>query len=239
MKKSIVKVIYSDLLKSYGSQGWWPLIEFIGNNPTKTGSIQGYHPNNYQLPSTRDQVYQICIGAILTQGVGWTSVEKVLLNLKKLNAINPERLMKLSDDKLKEAIKPVGYFNQKARKIHEFTRFFLTLNNRVPSREALLNIWGIGNETADSMLLYAFKVPTFVIDAYTRRIFTNLGYIKENDDYDKVKELFEKNLEKDLIVYQEYHALIIEHAKRFHSKKADNKLCSLCKKYAKAGGLKD
>ena len=230
-----IKQIYQDLYKMYGFQGWWPLIEFKGNNPTKTGSIKGYHPNNYNLPKTRDQIYEICIGAILTQSIGWGSVEKALVNLNKLNAINPEKLMKLDDKTLKEAIKPAGYFNQKLRKIHGFTRFFLTINNNIPKRENLLDIWGIGKETADSMLLYGYKIPTFVIDSYTRRIFTNLGYIKEDADYDEIKQLFENNLEPDLVIYQEYHALLVEHAKRYYSKGMDYKLCPLYKKY-KLGG---
>jgi endonuclease III related protein len=225
--------IYKELMEMYGPQGWWPLIGFPGNNPTKTGSIRGYHPGDYDLPSSRDQVYQICIGAILTQNTGWISVEKALLNLEKINAISPERLMRLSDKQLTEAIRPAGYFNQKARKLREFTGFFLTLKGRVPDREELLKIWGVGKETADSMLLYAFKVPTFVIDAYTRRIFTNLGYIRENEEYDLVKERFEKSLDKDLIVYQEYHALIVEHAKHCYSRKADQRLCPLFKKHSK------
>lgn len=230
-----IKQIYSELYRSYGSQGWWPLIEFKGNNPTKTGSIHGYHPNNYEVPSSRNQIYQVCLGAILTQSTSWVSVEKALLNLQKLNAIDPERLMKLSDRQLKEAIKPAGYFNQKSKKLRVFTDFFLTLNN-IPKRQELLAIWGIGRETADSILLYGFKIPTFVIDAYTRRIFTNLGYINEKADYDEIKALFEDNLKRDLVIYQEYHALLVEHAKRYYSKKADHKNCPLYKKYAKAGG---
>src|SRR3989344_579636 len=232
-----IKQIYNNLYKKYGCQGWWPLTELNNKeqvNITKSGSIKGYHPNDYTLPATRDQVYEVCIGAIATQSVGWNSVEKALLNLKKLNALNPERLMKLDDKTLKEAIKPAGYFNQKARKIREFTQFFMPLNNKVPTRNELLDIWGIGCETADSMLLYAFKVPTFVVDAYTRRIFGNLGFIDDKADYDEIKALFEKNVEPDLVVYQEYHALIVEHAKRYYSKQADKKLCPLYNKFAKS-----
>jgi len=218
---------YKWLHNQYGPQGWWPLVDYQGTNPTKTGNVHGYHPGNYELPKTRDQVYEICIGAILTQSVGWVSVEKALINLKKLNAINPERLMKLSDEKLKNAIKPVGYFNVKARKLRVFTGFFMSLNTKIPNREELLKIWGVGPETADSMLLYAFKVPTFVVDAYTRRIFTRLGYINEKAIYDDIKTLFENNLKPDLKVYQEYHALIVEHAKRFYGKGKDNRKCLL------------
>ena len=217
----------------YGEQGWWPLIDFKGNNPAKTGSLRGYHPKNYELPKTNHQIYEVCIGAVLTQNVGWINVEKALENLKKLKAINPKNLLKLDDKKLKEAIKPAGYYNQKARKIKGFTKFYLTLKGRTPAREELLSVWGVGKETADSMLLYAFKVPTFVVDAYTRRIFANLGFVDEKAGYDEIKSFFESNLKPDLAVYQEYHALIVEHAKRYYSKKGQYRLCPLYKKYAK------
>ena len=119
----------------YGEQGWWPLIDFKGNNPAKTGSLRGYHPKNYELPKTNHQIYEVCIGAVLTQNVGWINVEKALENLKKLKAINPKNLLKLDDKKLKEAIKPAGYYNQKARKIKGFTKFYLTLKGRTPAKD--------------------------------------------------------------------------------------------------------
>lgn len=234
-----IKQIYQKLYGDYGQQGWWPLIDFKGNNPTKTGSVRGYHPGDYELPKTKHQIYEVCIGAVLTQNVGWINVEKALINLKKLKAINPKHLLELDDEQLKEAIKPTGYYNQKAKKLKEFTRFFLTLNNRVPKREELLKVWGVGEETADSMLLYAFKVPTFLVDSYTKRIFTNLGFIDEKAKYDEIKTLFEENFKPDLIVYQEYHALIVEHAKRYYSKKTEYHLCPLYKQFAKAGGNKE
>lgn len=234
MKNATIKAIYSDLLNRYGCQGWWPLLDYEGNNPTKTGSITGYHPGVFDVPSSRNQIYEVAIGAILTQSVGWVSVEKALKNLKGIGALTPEGLLKTDEKRLKDAIKPAGYFNDKTRKIRLFTQFFLPLK-RVPLRDDLLKLWGIGPETADSILLYGYGVPTFVIDAYTRRIFTNLGYINEKDSYDDVKGLFEKNLTPDKVVFQEYHALIVEHAKRYYSRGMDVKLCPLYKKYAKAG----
>jgi len=227
--------IFNLLETTYGPQGWWPLVDYRGSNPTKTGSVQGYHPGDYSLPKTTNQMYEICLGSLLTQSVGWPSVEKALTNLKKLNAINPRTILSMDENVLKEAIKPVGYFNQKTRKVKEFTKFFVGLNGRTPTRDELLSIWGVGKETADSMLLYAFKVPTFVVDAYTRRIFSHIGLIDEKDEYDEIKALFEENITPDLETYQEYHALIVEHAKRFYSKQADRKLCPLYKKFAKGG----
>ena len=153
-------------------------------------------------------------GHILTQNTSWPQVEKALLNLRKLKALTPMKIKKLNLEKLKQAIKPAGYFNQKAKKLKIFAEFYINLKGKTPTREELLNVWGIGPETADSILLYAFKVPTFVVDAYTKRIFAKLGLIEKNEQYEKVKKMFEENLPKDFKLYQEYHALIVEHAKR-------------------------
>ncbi|MEK6854475.1 MAG: endonuclease III domain-containing protein [Nanoarchaeota archaeon] len=238
--RQIIKKIYDTLLRSYGCQGWYPLTE-LGNttpvNITKSGSLSGYHPNDYSYPKTDNQRFEVCIGAIITQNTSWLSVEKALLNLKKLGALNAGKMNKLELAKLEEAIKPAGYFRQKAKKLKEFTRFYLSLKGRTPAREELLSVWGVGPETADSMLLYAFKVPSFVVDAYTRRIFANLGFVKEKASYDEIKELFEANLQPpDLVVYQEYHALLVEHAKRYYTKKEDYQKCPLyriIKKFSK------
>ena len=213
-KKSQLKNIYETLLKSYGHQGWWPLIDCKGTNPTKTGSIDGYHPKDYSYPKTENQKFEICVGAILTQNTSWAQTEKALLNLNQSNALKPKAIASTKFEKLSLLIKPSGYFNQKARKLKEFTKFYIGLGENIPSREELLKIWGIGNETADSILLYAFKVPTFVVDSYTRRIFSSLGFVDEKSDYEYIKKLFEKNISPNLEIYQEYHALIVEHAKR-------------------------
>ncbi len=269
-----LELIYKTLLKEYGKQGWWPLIEYKGNNPTKTGSIHGYHPNNYELPKTRNQIYEVCIGAILTQNCSWQQVEKSLTNLKKLNALNPEKLLKLDDNKLKQAIKPAGYFNQKAKKLRIFTKYFLSLSkttsqklvescssqanpvvfehaqnstqipirdwrnsdikkNQIPTSHELLNLWGIGPETADSMLLYAFKQPYFAIDAYTKRIFSRIGIISHNSKYDEFRKLFMNNLPNKHELFNEYHALIVEHAKRHCRTKPLCEKCPLNKKCSK------
>jgi endonuclease III related protein len=224
----ILLPIYSFLLKEYGQQGWWPLLGQKGCKPTKTGSINGYHPGNYDLPETRNQIFEVCLGAILTQNTGWTQVEMALKILHERNCLDPAKILEMDMEALKEAIRSAGYFNQKAKKVKIFTHYFLNLGpNQIPTREELLSLWGIGPETADSMLLYAFKVPTFVIDAYTRRIFTHLGIADEKISYDGLKSLFEQSIPKDLVIYQEYHALIVEHAKRFYQKKSDHEHCPL------------
>ena len=218
MHEQIIK-IYKKLYDLYGPQGWWPLINHDGTNPTKTGAIRGYHPENYDLPLERNQTYEIILGAILTQNTSWLSAEMALFNLNKLNAIEPERLLKLDDETLKSAIRCAGFLNQKAIYIKEITKFFISLDGRIPTRKELLAVKGIGNETADSILLYAYKQSQFVVDAYTKRIFSHLGIVNENIKYMELKELFESNLPRDVAVYQEYHALIVEHAKRYYSKK--------------------
>ncbi|MFH1182219.1 MAG: endonuclease III domain-containing protein [Candidatus Woesearchaeota archaeon] len=198
-----IQQVYCKLLKTYGSQGWWP--------------IQGrYHKGDYSFPRNSAERFEICIGAILTQNTSWKQAEKALLKLKGKSA---KAIVAVPQKKLAELIKPAGYFNQKARKLKEFAKFYLKLKGRTPSREELLGIWGIGPETADSILLYAYKVPTFVVDAYTKRILESLGLANEKASYDEIKRLFEKNIKSDLKAYQEFHALLVEHAKRYCGKK--------------------
>jgi len=217
--------IYLILKNTYGFQGWWPLLNYKGTNPTKTGSINGYHPNIYNIKNKN--IFEVCIGAILTQNTSWQNVEKALINLKKLNAINPKNLLKLNENVFAIAIKPAGYFNQKIKKIKLFANEFIKNDweNKTPKRNELLSIWGIGPETADSILLYGFNYPSFVVDLYTKRIFYRLGITNtENIKYDYIKEFVEKELTnfKDL---NEFHALLVEHAKRHCLKKP---ICHNC-----------
>ena len=228
--KPVIMKIYDYLLASYGPQGWWPLIELHeagGTNPTKTGSFRGYHPADYTYPQSRAQQFEIICGALLTQNTNWMQVEKALLNLKQLNALSPEALISINPEDLKEAIKSAGYYNQKAVRLKNLASWFLELEGRVPDRKELLSLKGVGPETADSILLYAFKEPSFVVDAYTKRITTNLGLADEKADYDYIKALFEDNLPQDPELYQEYHALLVEHAKRYYQKKGSYEKCSL------------
>ncbi|HWQ48602.1 MAG TPA: endonuclease III domain-containing protein [Methanosarcina sp.] len=227
--RPVVRKIYDCLFASYGPQGWWPLTELHeagGINPTKTGSIQGYHPADYTYPQTRSQQFEIICGALLTQNTSWVQVEKALLNLKQLfnlkqmHSFSPEAIISLDPETLKEAIRPAGYYNQKAIRLKTLACWFSELGARIPARTELLSLKGVGPETADSILLYAFKQPSFVVDAYTKRIITNLGLADEKANYNEIKALFEENLPEDLAVYQEYHALLVEHAKRYYQKKS-------------------
>lgn len=178
-----------------------------------------HHPLNYEIPINRDDVYQIILGTILTQNTKWDMAERALCNLNDLNVISPEKLSNLDDDTLKKAIKCAGFLNQKAKYVQEITKFYIGLDGQTPSRKELIKVKGVGNETADSILLYAFKQPQFVVDTYTKRIFTYNGMIDEKDNYITIKNFFESNLSRDLPIYNEYHALIVEHAKRYYSKK--------------------
>lgn len=192
---------YEELLKLYGARGWWPLLDLSGR----------YHPGDYSYPKNQKQVFEICVGAILTQNTAWKNVEKALLNSR--NYLDPKKILNLSQAKLAKLINSAGYFNQKAKKLRFFTEFFIDLDGKAPTREELLGIWGIGPETADSILLYAYKVPTFVVDAYTKRVFPEFKDLS----YDAIKACFEEYLVSDYTLYQEYHALIVEHAKRSRS----------------------
>lgn len=212
---SNIEKVYKLLFENYGPQGWWPLLDFKGVNPTKTGSTQGYHPSDYSFPKNDSEHFEICIGAILTQNTSWPNVEKAIINLKKLNLIDPKNILSVDEEILKNAIKPAGYFNQKLKKLKIFSKFYIGLNRTTPTRFELLNVWGIGPETADSILLYAYKKKEFVVDTYTKRIFSRIGVLKKDEDYDKVKSFFEIELKSDFKIYQEFHALIVEHAKKY------------------------
>jgi len=186
--------IYNLLLKHFGPQHWWPA----------------------------DTEFEVIVGAILTQNSNWKNVEKAISNLKENGLLSPEGIHQVSEERLKELIRPAGYYNSKARKLREFTNFifedykdldeFLGLPQD-ELREHLLSIWGIGPETADSIVLYAANKPSFVVDAYTGRIFSRMGFVSEGVGYDDLKKFFEDNLPKDVALYQEFHALVVELAK--------------------------
>jgi endonuclease III related protein len=208
-----IDFIYKKLYEEYGPQGWWPLIEYKGNNPTKTGSVNGYHPKKYEIPRNEKEKFEICLGAILTQNTSWPNVEKALINLNERKLLNPKKILECDEEIIKKCIKPAGYYNQKYKKIINFCDFFIQLKSREPKRNELLGLWGVGEETADSILLYAYKKPVWVIDAYTKRVFERTG-IKETKEM-KYEEL------------NEIHALIVEHCKRVCLKNKPK--CNECK----------
>ncbi|MBI5137581.1 MAG: endonuclease III domain-containing protein [Nitrospirae bacterium] len=189
--------IYNKLFAQFGPQHWWP-----GETP-----------------------FEVCVGAILTQNTAWTNVEKAIANLKTAGVLHPATLRALPDDELAELIRPSGYFNLKARRLKGFLNFLgdefgdsLEKMFREPTatlRPRLLAVHGIGPETADSILLYAGGHSTFVVDAYTLRIFTRLGLVPEGTGYHAMQAVFEDNLPQSAALYNEYHALIVTLGKDF------------------------
>jgi len=206
-----IKRLYKKLLSFFGKQEWWPVTD-------KNKLIPEYKKRKRL---NKKQKFEISIGAILTQNTSWKNVEKAIIQLNKKNLMDAEKIKKISKKKLAKIIKSSGYYNQKAERLKIFAEFFI--KNKNPKREELLKLKGIGKETADSILLYAFNKPYFVIDAYTKRIMQRLGF--KFKDYDELQKIFEENLKKNVKIYKEYHALLVELAKNYCKKKP---LCKEC-----------
>jgi endonuclease-3 related protein len=211
-------VFASALLDAYGPQGWWPLLAHAGSNPTLTGRLTGYHPGDYSLPRTAAERFEICCGAILTQNTAWTNVERALGHLSQHALLSPAAILSATDATIEAAVHSSGYFRAKAKKLRAFSAFYLRQDGRTPTRDELLGVWGIGPETADSMRLYAYKQTEMVIDAYTLRVLCRHGYCRPPLDYGRAKRLCERHLPRSLASYQEFHALMVEHAKRLRAR---------------------
>jgi len=200
--------IYKKLYKHFGPQYWWP-----AENP-----------------------WEVIVGAILTQNTSWVNVEKAFLNLKAKKLLAPGKLFRLPEKKLAALIFPAGYYNIKARRLKNFLKYLfsryggsLRRMSNVASpllREELLLVKGVGPETADAILLYAFGKPVFVVDAYTKRIFLRHGLIAENADYHAVQSLCMGKLKPDAPLYNEFHALLVRVGKEFCLKRKP--LCRSC-----------
>ena len=220
----LIKTIYNTLLKAYGNQNWWPVTK---DNQT----IPKYHKN---IKLTEKQKLEICFGAILTQNTNWKNVEKAIVQLNNNQLIDINKIIKIENKKLAEVIKSSGYHNQKAKKLKNFCFYILKnyngnlnlffKNNIGTLRNGLLSINGIGPETADSIILYAAKMPIFVIDAYTKRIMNRLGHKEKK--YDELQKLFMDNLKNDEKLFNECHALLVELGKNYCRK--NNPLCGNC-----------
>jgi endonuclease-3 related protein len=179
--------------------------------------------------------FEVIIGAILTQNTNWSNVEKAIKNLKMAGKLSPEGIYGLSITELAELIKPSGFFNVKAKRVKAFiswlfSRYEGSLSKMFAQdlqslRSELLSVKGIGPETADSILLYAGNMPTFVVDAYTHRIFSRHELIPEESTYDEMKSFFEENLPEDVQLFNEYHALLVNIGKTFCKTK---KVCEPC-----------
>ncbi len=197
--------IYKILLGEFGPQDWWPV-------------KNGFEPREWE----------IIVGAVLTQNTNWRNVEKALLNMKINGIITPGKILKTEDRKLETVIKPSGFYRQKAKRLKAIAKFVIDKNFSF-TREELLKVRGIGPETADSILLYAFDKPYFVIDAYTRRTFSRLDLVKEKENYENIRKFFKDNLPKDINLYKEFHALIVELGKNFCRKEPECGGCPLKK----------
>ncbi|MDD2372516.1 MAG: endonuclease III domain-containing protein [Syntrophomonadaceae bacterium] len=183
--------IYQTLLEHLGSRGWWPA----------------------------DSRLEVIIGAVLTQAVAWKNVTRAINNLKSAHLININAILNINEEDLAQCIKPALYHRQKARKLKALMTFIareynsdldLMFAQPLPVlREKLLAVWGIGPETADSILLYAGDKPVFVVDTYTKRIFYRLGMVDENISYQEMQEYFHNNVPPNLYIYNEYHALLV------------------------------
>lgn len=205
--------LYSKLMAAHGPQGWWPLLSHGGTNPTKHGSIMGYHPGDYHFPRHNLDRFEIGAGSILTQNTAWTNVEKALRNLAAAGALEPSVVLALEDPVLATLIHSSGYHHAKTRTLKGWASFFIRLQGRTPRREELLALWGIGPETADSIRLYAYGELEMVVDAYTRRILSALDLISPKASYGDIKAFCVAGLPGEVPVYQEFHALMVEHAK--------------------------
>lgn len=189
-----VSELYHDLLKKYGCQNWWPA----------------------------ETDYEVVVGALLTQNTNWKNVEKAIVNLKNAGAMNPGSILAMDNETLEKIIRPSGFYRQKAERLKLLTEKYLGIKDagmtETTLREELLSVKGVGKETADSIILYAFNKPIFVIDKYTRNFCAthSLFFGKEYDEY---RAFFETNLPRDVEVYKEYHALIVEWAKREREKR--------------------
>jgi endonuclease-3 related protein len=187
--RALLRRIYEQLLAAFGPQHWWPAAT----------------------------PFEVCVGAVLTQNTAWANVERAVANLKAADRLSPERLAVLSDTELAWLIRPAGYYNVKARRLLGFVRWLVQSGGvpalrREPSqalRERLLAVAGVGEETADSMLVYAFGRPSFVIDAYTRRILYRYGIANGRESYAELKALFETALPASVRVFNEFHALFV------------------------------
>lgn len=194
--------VYERLFGHFGPQHWWP-----GETP-----------------------FEVMVGAILTQNTAWTNVEKAIVNLKANEALSAEAISATPHAQLAEWLRPSGYFNIKTERLQTFCRWWLEEGRRQhlealsthDLRHALLSVKGVGPETADDMVLYAFHRPVFVIDAYTRRLLSRLGLITGDEGYETLRAFVEDafgRTEEQVALYNEFHALIVVHAKDYCRKR--------------------
>ena len=201
-----IRNLFGVLFEYYGPQHWWPC---------QTGFR-----------------WEIITGAILTQNTAWTNVEKAIGNLLAADVMSPERVLTTPDDKLQELIRSAGFFTQKCAYLKAMAAFMLEREVAFEQsadvwalRKELLSVKGVGRETADSILLYAFNKPIFVIDAYTRRVAERHLHLDGTLHYDTLQKIFMDALPSDAAIYNEYHALIVALCKDSCHKSSCGEIC--------------
>ncbi len=204
-----IRELYQKICDIFGSQHWWPA----------------------------DSPWEVAVGALLTQNTNWGNVEKAIKNLKKEKLLCPQKILSCEIRDLEEAIRPSGYYRMKAERLRNLSSWWIeNVGNNKPVhlkkgldflRNSLLSVNGVGRETADSILLYSFNLPVFVIDAYTRRIMSRHFLISNKTSYDEIQEIFNKSLKSDAKLFNEYHALIVRIGKEFCKKGGCRKDCPL------------
>jgi len=208
VNRTELKQVYTQLLDHFGPQQWWPA----------------------------DTPFEVLVGAILTQNTAWNNVEKAIANLSQAGLLESQALAEVETDKLEGLIRPSGYYRQKAARLLSITRLLcaqydsdvvqLCNGTLEEARKRLLSLHGIGEETADAILLYAAERPSFVVDAYTRRLFSRLGILSGTEGYAQIRSLFMEELPHEVKLFNEYHALIVIHCKEFCRKQ--NPHCMSC-----------
>jgi endonuclease-3 related protein len=189
--------LYQDLLAALGPQHWWPA----------------------------RSAFEVVVGAIVTQNTNWRNVEKAIENLRRARLLSPRSLARVRRDRLARLIVPAGYFNVKAGRLKSFVgwlgkRYGFSLRSMFSTpperlRRELLEVKGLGPETADSILLYAGGIPVFVVDAYTRRVFSRHGFLAADVRYEEARRFFQSRLRRDARLFNEYHALLVKLGKEF------------------------
>jgi endonuclease III related protein len=205
-RKKTIEEIYRLLCACFGPQHWWP-----GETP-----------------------FEVMVGAILTQSASWRNVEIAINSLKEAGAMSPQALRDIDVNELAKLVHSSGYYNAKARKLKALAEWLGSYGDNLgrafsgelaAKREELLVVYGVGEETADSILLYAADKPVLVIDAYTRRIVERIGIAPQKDNYEAYQRLFMSNLKQDVRVFNEYHALLVRLGKDICRK---TPLCAGC-----------
>ena len=210
---NILMTLYWRMRLLFGHRNWWPA----------------------------EGTFEVVVGAVLTQNTAWKNVERAIVNLKQMNLLSPLAILNAPDEVLHEALRPAGYFKIKTKRLKNVVKLLVELGGeevdrgnfrrlqKLPGRvfrEKLLDVNGVGPETADSILLYAFNKPYFVIDAYTRRIFQRMKLIKGDESYEELQKFIQDNIPYDIDLYNDFHAQLVNLAKDFCHK--NKPVCNAC-----------